>query len=417
MAEQVSVGGKIDETGYARPWYATFSEGAAMHLAETAWKVAQRAAGANMSVDVKQGTGFIDISSSYGYWAWVASSDKNVTVDASDPSNPRIDRLVAYIDLASITTASTNNTGALKFMSVAGTPAGSPSAPSNATVQAAIGAGNPFIDLAQIAVAAGATSISTANITDKRPALALHTPLKRTITSLSATTVLSWGYDVASVDASGGARTITLPDATLQAGGTLVIRKNDTSSNVVTVATTGAQTIEGLSTFPLVKEGSLVEVMSDGTNWKVQRMVKSPFKFRVYRNTAANQTFLANTNTKVDMDAKQYDYLNAFSLANDLFTAPVDGDYHFDWAMQTVGATIGANHVDWSFLQKNASGEAARSAVVHQVTGYVYSSGGSADLTLEAGDTIGLWGICNVAAGVGGAADGSITWFSGHLVV
>ena len=52
-------------------------------------------------------------------------------------------------------------------MLVAGTPAGSPSRPSNGTVDTAV-SNNPYIDLADIRVNAGVTQITDADITDTR---------------------------------------------------------------------------------------------------------------------------------------------------------------------------------------------------------------------------------------------------------
>jgi hypothetical protein len=47
---------------------------------------------------------------------------------------------------------------------VDGTPGDSPSAPSDATIQSAVGSGNPFIRLANVTVASGASSFTTGNI-------------------------------------------------------------------------------------------------------------------------------------------------------------------------------------------------------------------------------------------------------------
>ena len=292
MSEQAIPGGKIDEQGFSRWLYSLFTPGVGIGINETAWKAIQRAAGANMSVDVQQGDGYIDISSSYGYWGWVASSDKNVSVDAADPSNPRRDILVAYIDLASISTSVTNNTGALKFKVVAGTPAGSPADPSGSTIQTAVGASNPYIRLARIAVAAGATSISTANITDLRTSIALRAPLAPRISSLSATTTLSYAYDTVHVDASGGAKTITLPDATLLAGRKFTIIKSDSSANGVTVGRTSSQTINGSANdLVFYQQYQGAEFTSDGTGWVLTRWIGT----RLLKLATATGTITANT--------------------------------------------------------------------------------------------------------------------------
>lgn len=106
--------------------------------------------------------------STYGYTVWTDAVEA-VGIATADPSNPRIDRIVGYVD-RSITpsSANSNNPGLLKFMAVTGTPAASPSAPSDVTVQAAVGASNPYFNIANVLVGTGVTTISTGNITDTR---------------------------------------------------------------------------------------------------------------------------------------------------------------------------------------------------------------------------------------------------------
>jgi len=125
----------------------------------------------NMSVNVAAGDIIIPYQN-YIYHGW-SDAVVNKTVSAADPSNPRIDRVVAYVDLSVVSSASSNNPGALLFAVVAGTPASSPTRPSDPTVQAAVGAGNPFVDLADLAVSAADTSIITSEITDKRALFSL----------------------------------------------------------------------------------------------------------------------------------------------------------------------------------------------------------------------------------------------------
>ncbi|HVM29533.1 MAG TPA: hypothetical protein VM305_02000 [Candidatus Limnocylindrales bacterium] len=109
---------------------------------------------AAMSVRVDTGAAFVR-----GYYLEVYSSAETLAIAAADPANPRIDRVVVRRDLA-------GRTGALAVLT--GTPAGSPTAPALTQLEA----GTWEIPLARIAVAAGATSIATANITDERGARA-----------------------------------------------------------------------------------------------------------------------------------------------------------------------------------------------------------------------------------------------------
>lgn len=120
--------------------------------------VSQRGAGANMSVDVAAGIACVmgDESSMQGLYGIANDATKNVTIAASDPTNPRYDLIVCRVR-DSFYSGSTN---AWDLFVVQGTPAASPvdpTVPSNA------------ITLARVTVNAGASSITNANITDLRP--------------------------------------------------------------------------------------------------------------------------------------------------------------------------------------------------------------------------------------------------------
>lgn len=130
---------------------------------------------ANMTVLVQPGSARIKTGTApadYSYWVFHdTSAGESVTIAAANTS-PRIDYIVAYVDknvAASTSPANVNNTNNIfKFASVAGTPAGSPAVPTISQITATIGAANPYIILAQVAVAANTTQITAPNITDKR---------------------------------------------------------------------------------------------------------------------------------------------------------------------------------------------------------------------------------------------------------
>lgn len=154
-----------------------------------------------MNVKVSGGDARIPYSD-YAYTAWIpAGAPETVTVTTANPSNPRIDRLVMYIDRgATPSSATANNPTLCKLMLVAGTPAGSPSRPSNGTVDTAV-SNNPYIDLADILVGTGVTQITNANITrtatqiGSTPADGSVTPDKLNLSSTDANgwTVMDFG--------------------------------------------------------------------------------------------------------------------------------------------------------------------------------------------------------------------------------
>lgn len=158
-------GGRTSEAGHLRSILKSIKGQVLSGL-----NVTQRGAGANMSVDVQIGDAVIPRSDgTYGHPAW-ADAITNVVITTADPSNPRRDILVMYIDysVTPSTGVSNNTNGVVKLAIVAGTPAGSPSDPSNAAIQSAVGASNPFIKLARIRVGAGASSITNSVIDDLR---------------------------------------------------------------------------------------------------------------------------------------------------------------------------------------------------------------------------------------------------------
>lgn len=111
----------------------------------------------NMSVNVADGRAFIagTEGSFQGVYHLENRGTLNVVIAASDPTNPRRDLIVAKVQDA-IYSGSTN---AASIVAVTGTPNASPVDPA---------VPNNCIVLARVAVAANATSIVNANITDLR---------------------------------------------------------------------------------------------------------------------------------------------------------------------------------------------------------------------------------------------------------
>ena len=126
--------------------------------------VSERAAGANMSVDVAKGRIFIDNSSyvvntdgTTRFWAALNDAVVNKTISANVSGNPRID--IITVKMTTATAPDDEASNVISVEVVEGTPAGSPVAPATPS--------NSY-KIAEIAVASGATSIVDANITDTR---------------------------------------------------------------------------------------------------------------------------------------------------------------------------------------------------------------------------------------------------------
>lgn len=127
-----------------------------------------------MNIYVQTGSAAIGTGTAPANYSYFVKNDtsgqgQQVTIGTAAAS-PRIDYIVLYVDKSVAgSTAVTNNTNSVvKLADVQGTPAGSPSVPSVGQIQAAIGATNPYLILAQIAVGASVSQITNANITDLR---------------------------------------------------------------------------------------------------------------------------------------------------------------------------------------------------------------------------------------------------------
>ncbi len=126
-----------------------------------------------MTVTVQSGSAIIPTGTyptSYAYEVAIdTTGGESVTIGTADTANPRIDLIVAYVDVGMTATSSpANNPGMLKLKDVQGTPNSSPVVPNRTAIQSAIGAANPYIVLGQVRVNANVTQILTSNITDVR---------------------------------------------------------------------------------------------------------------------------------------------------------------------------------------------------------------------------------------------------------
>jgi hypothetical protein len=141
---------------------------------------------AGMSVIVATGWAAIVGTTQSNMGTYVAYNDapNTLTVTTADPTNPRIDIVVVTVQDAYYTGAFND----VVFQVIAGTPAGSPTAPATPANS---------IKLANIAVGAGVTSITASNITDQRVDVTTNLPAPQlnfavnTQTGTTYTTVLS----------------------------------------------------------------------------------------------------------------------------------------------------------------------------------------------------------------------------------
>lgn len=129
------------------------------------FKVAQRGAGANMSVDVPAGQAWVEVTTGTrnGLAHIVNDATANLAVTASHATLPRIDQVVLQYNDSQIPTGS----GDVPTLTVLAGTATSGATLDNRTGAAALG--NDRLRLADILVPAASTSVTTANIRDRRP--------------------------------------------------------------------------------------------------------------------------------------------------------------------------------------------------------------------------------------------------------
>lgn len=221
--------------------------------------VSQRAAGANMSVDVAGGHAWVRGTENQHQGAYHVYNDGtvNLSVAAADATNPRLDLVVVKVEDDFYSGA--NKTASVTI--VTGTPAASPAyptLPANALV------------LAAIRVAATASSIGTANITDLRTRAAsgsegyTRTGFKNAIINgdfrinqrafTSSTTSATYGFDRWAQYNSGG--TVTYSTQAFTVGTQVGDYQPERYARLVTSGQSAAgdygllrQTIEDVRTF------------------------------------------------------------------------------------------------------------------------------------------------------------------------
>lgn len=98
---------------------------------------------------------------------------------------------------------------------------------------------------------------------------------QQTLTALRLVTktanyILTFNDDMVLGDATAGAMTLTLPTANGIPGVQKTLKKIDVSSNHITVACNGSETIDGVATKTLSSQWDKITVVSDGTNWQLK---------------------------------------------------------------------------------------------------------------------------------------------------
>jgi hypothetical protein len=222
-----------------------------------------------MSVRVASGWAAIvgTTTTNMGVYTIFNDATDTLTVTTADPTNPRIDLVCATVRDAFYSGANND----VIFQVIAGTPAGSPVAPSLPANS---------ISLATVAVGAAVTQINTGNITDTRVATTTNLAVGD-ITSVTAGTGLQGG-------GSSGAVTVAIDSTVATLSGSQAFTNKDLTSGTNTFPTslatlTGSQTLTNKTlTAPVVNNS----------------LLKSPEERLTISATAATGTITFDTQTQ-----------------------------------------------------------------------------------------------------------------------
>jgi hypothetical protein len=113
------------------------------------------------------------------------------------------------------------------------------------------------------------------------------------IAAKTTTYAISLDDDVVTGDATSAGFTATLPTAVGNKGKCFTLKKTDSTFNLVTIATTSAQTIDGASTIKLATQNEAVTVVSDNSNWQIssRRIPSTSTAFTPTGSWSANSTY------------------------------------------------------------------------------------------------------------------------------
>jgi hypothetical protein len=317
--------------------------------------VSQHAGTPGMSVDVA--AGFVMLkgilsSVTQGTYPYFKDALETKTIAAADPTNPRRDLVCAVISDSAYAVDGTPNTQNIRVLT--GTPAGSPVDP------AIPGTWSAYQILARVAVAANATSIVNANITDLR--------------------------------------TFCMP------------RPRSMSTTLVGPPTTGTAAIGDEA---IDKWGAVWRCYTAGTPGLWLWAGGGRYGFRAHQNASQNLTNAAFS--IINFDTVEYDPISSLTTgAACKYTAPVPGVYHFDGEVAIAAGGGGAAQFLVSLFKNGV--ENWRGAQVNYNGSFVLQVG--CDVAMVAGDYVDIRGYQSSGTLQTTAPYGTstTTLFSGGLV-
>lgn len=216
------------------------------------------------------------------------------------------------------------------------------------------------------------------------------------VTPVTSTHSVSTSEDL--VLCSGAAFTVTLPTAVGVAGRRYVIKKTDSSfSNVITIATTSAQTIDGAPNTTLNSVNESVELVSDGANWQiVNRRIPSVWVSTTVSVAAASsgptKGGIVRDELKYRRNGNALDIIVSYAQNNSganagngiyLFTIPgsLSADHPYNTTI-TADETDAAGYIGNGLVLRNGAHQGTVHAFLYDATRfYLKFTGGLQDTT------------------------------------
>ena len=305
-----------------------------------------------MSVDVAAGLALLEVTTTllatnYTFKTWLESTaTENVVISTADATNPRKDRIVAKFDMTTDPNGTSGNIVSIEV--VTGTPAGSPSAPATPS---------NAISLAIVDVAAAASSIVDANITDDRSYAQLQSTVLLDVARKSSTDSdtedlqddsPTWLGTITGTDTLSGTAS---PTRTAYAAGqrfAFIVSNDNTSSVTINIDSLGAKSLKDGEGNNLVaadlKAGGIVECRYDGTQFLISSQKHSSISQAVttlLRTTTDSSDVTSGTYASFDQDFDiPADSLSVGEVIDVFATAEPTGDVVGDIKMRLDGTDV-----------------------------------------------------------------------------
>lgn len=137
--------------------------------------------------------------------------------------------------------------------------------------------------------------------------------IQNPVATLTSGATLDDTYSVVLADASSGAFTITLPTASGRTGRFFTVNRIDSAlTNLVTIATTSSETIDGVLNVYIGQRFQPITFISDGTNWFTETKPNADlFAYRCKGSTLNRWYSVANTTVALTTTAPSVNNLRA----------------------------------------------------------------------------------------------------------